>query len=236
MCSNCFQKLRIFALLTEPGENTTIFTLFGSRIEHEHQWIIIKVNIFVVFYIWCIFCHICLIFSFFFSLFKAILYWDFMRWRCVTAELIPGECIHFSQVDMSSVFRYSCKAEDYKTWSPSDGRSGRLCLLGRKEVYERRIGHSNCYNGQNYDRPISVENCPCNREDFECDYGYKDNMGTQLCTVDSSFNFDPHAVPLSCKPGEFYNRTKGYRKIPGDTCEGGRDYMFLPTITACPVS
>ncbi|XP_069974716.1 sortilin-related receptor isoform X2 [Penaeus vannamei] len=175
------EKLRIFALLTEPGENTTIFTLFGSRIEHEHQWIIIK-------------------------------------------------------VDMSSVFRYSCKAEDYKTWSPSDGRSGRLCLLGRKEVYERRIGHSNCYNGQNYDRPISVENCPCNREDFECDYGYKDNMGTQLCTVDSSFNFDPHAVPLSCKPGEFYNRTKGYRKIPGDTCEGGRDYMFLPTITACPVS
>ncbi|XP_037803738.1 sortilin-related receptor-like isoform X3 [Penaeus monodon] len=175
------EKLRIFALLTEPGENTTIFTLFGSRVEHEHQWIIIK-------------------------------------------------------VDMASVFRYSCKPEDYKTWSPSDGRSGRLCLLGRKEVYERRIGHSNCYNGKNYDRPISVENCPCNREDFECDYGYKDNMGTQICTVDSSFNFDPHAVPLSCKPGEFYNRTKGYRKIPGDTCEGGRDYMYLPTITACPVS
>ncbi|XP_042893587.1 sortilin-related receptor-like isoform X2 [Penaeus japonicus] len=175
------EKLRIFALLTEPGENTTIFTLFGSRVEHEHQWIIIK-------------------------------------------------------VDMASVFRYPCKPDDYKRWSPSDGRSGRLCLLGRKEVYERRIGHSNCYNGQNYDRPISVENCPCNREDFECDYGYKDNMGTQECAVDSSFNFDPHEVPPSCKPGEFYNRTKGYRKIPGDTCEGGRDYMYLPTITACPVS
>ena len=36
--------LHIFGLMTEPGENTTIFTLFGS-IKARHEWLIIKVDL-----------------------------------------------------------------------------------------------------------------------------------------------------------------------------------------------
>ncbi|XP_045625309.2 sortilin-related receptor isoform X2 [Procambarus clarkii] len=174
------EKLRIYGLMTEPGENTTIFTLFGSKPD-MHQWIIVK-------------------------------------------------------VDMKSVFESKCTVDDYKTWSPSDGRSGRMCLLGRKQVYERRAPHKNCFNGINYDRPILVENCPCDREDFECDFGFADNMTSHECIKDKEDRVDPYAVPNTCKPGHFYNRTKGYRRIPGDTCEGGREYQYEPSITACPVT
>ncbi|XP_071524036.1 sortilin-related receptor-like isoform X2 [Panulirus ornatus] len=174
------EGLRIYGLMTEPGENTTVFTLFGSK-AGKHQWIII-------------------------------------------------------QVDMKPVFQRSCTKDDYKTWSPSYGRGGRMCLLGRKQVYERRIPHTNCFSGVNYDRPISVENCPCDREDFECDFGFIDDMGSQKCLKDPGDTINPYDVPLTCKPGHFYNRTKGYRQIPGDTCEGGREYQYNPTITACPVS
>lgn len=64
---------------------------------------------------------------------------------------------------------YNCSGDDYKFWSPSSGDEGikMSCLMGLKETYERRIAHSNCYNGRDYDRPIKMEVCPCDAEDFE---------------------------------------------------------------------
>lgn len=41
------------------------------------------------------------------------------------------------------------------------------CILGKKETFERRIAHSNCYNGKDYDRPVKMEICECDIEDFE---------------------------------------------------------------------
>ena len=46
------EKLRIFGLITEPGENTTIFTMFGSRQDSSQatiDWLIIKVDLSKVF-------------------------------------------------------------------------------------------------------------------------------------------------------------------------------------------
>jgi hypothetical protein len=40
--------LRIYGLMTEPGENTTVFTMFGSA-TGQHQWLIIKVDLSTVF-------------------------------------------------------------------------------------------------------------------------------------------------------------------------------------------
>lgn len=31
-----------------------------------------------------------------------------------------------------------------------------------------------------------------------------------------------------------YNRTKGYRLIPGDVCKGGRSLEFMPQEVPCP--
>lgn len=38
------EDLRIYGLMTEPGENTTIFTMFGSARSH-HEWLIVKVDL-----------------------------------------------------------------------------------------------------------------------------------------------------------------------------------------------
>jgi hypothetical protein len=35
--------------------------------------------------------------------------------------------------------------------------------------------------------------------------------------------------------GKFYNQTRGYIKIRGDTCLGGKDSVFEPLKVACPV-
>ena len=38
------EDLKIYGLMTEPGENTTIFTMFGSA-PGRHQWLIVKVDL-----------------------------------------------------------------------------------------------------------------------------------------------------------------------------------------------
>jgi hypothetical protein len=42
------KMLRVYGLMTEPGENTTVFTMFGSG-SGQHQWLIIKVDLSKVF-------------------------------------------------------------------------------------------------------------------------------------------------------------------------------------------
>jgi len=42
------EDLRIYGLMTEPGENTTVFTMFGSA-TGRHQWLIVKVDLSKVF-------------------------------------------------------------------------------------------------------------------------------------------------------------------------------------------
>lgn len=37
------QPLRIYSLMTEPGENTTIFSLYGSY-SGAHKWLIVKID------------------------------------------------------------------------------------------------------------------------------------------------------------------------------------------------
>ena len=133
------------------------------------------------------------------------------------------------------VFQYKCKETDYRLWSPSDALNNWKCLLGRKDTYERRIPHANCYNGIDYDRPISTENCPCIVEDYECDFGFKKNSQDKTCSKDKTDIVNPFAIPNNCQPGESYNLTKGYRKIPGDTCQGGHDYIYEPELTPCPL-
>lgn len=42
------EYIKLYGLMTEPGENTTVFTMFGSALE-EHQWIIVKIDMRKVF-------------------------------------------------------------------------------------------------------------------------------------------------------------------------------------------
>uniref|UniRef100_A0A8D9B9P9 Sortilin-related receptor n=1 Tax=Cacopsylla melanoneura TaxID=428564 RepID=A0A8D9B9P9_9HEMI len=40
--------VKIYGLMTEPGENTTVFTMFASNV-HQHQWLIVKADLASVF-------------------------------------------------------------------------------------------------------------------------------------------------------------------------------------------
>ena len=42
-------------------------------------------------------------------------------------------------------------------------------------------------------------------------------------------------IPDKCPPGQFYNLTRGYIKIRGDTCIGGDAKFFEPHKVACPL-
>ncbi|CAM1301835.1 SORL1 (predicted), partial [Pycnogonum litorale] len=171
------QKIRVYGLMIEPGEKTTVFTLFGSR-ENMHEWLLFKIDL-----------------------------KDFLKRKCVD--------------------------RDYKTWTPH--RPNSQCLIGQKEIFKRRIPRAKCYNGKNYDRPVHIENCPCGRHDYRCDIGYIVENGTTNCIHDKTSSIDSYAIPTSCVAGKFYNRTRGYKKIPGDTCENGENYKYDVEEIACPI-
>uniref|UniRef100_A0A673IES5 Sortilin-related receptor n=1 Tax=Sinocyclocheilus rhinocerous TaxID=307959 RepID=A0A673IES5_9TELE len=176
------QEVYVYQLLTEPGEKSTIFTIFGSYADQKHSWLIVQVN-------------------------------------------------------TSDVLGVPCLEGDYKRWSPSDER-GNGCLLGREMVYKRRSPHATCFNGEDFDRPVTLSNCSCTRQDYECDYGFKlsEDLSLEVCLPDPEFSGNLYAPPVPCPVGTTYRRSKGYRKVSGDSCSGGDvearlDGEMLP----CPV-
>uniref|UniRef100_A0A3P8V3B2 Sortilin-related receptor n=1 Tax=Cynoglossus semilaevis TaxID=244447 RepID=A0A3P8V3B2_CYNSE len=176
------KEVYVYQLLTEPGEKSTIFTIFGSYANQRHSWLILQVN-------------------------------------------------------TSDVLGVPCSDADYKRWSPSD-EHGNECLLGREITFKRRAPHATCFNGEDFDRPVTVSNCSCTRQDYECDYGFKlsEDLSLQVCVPDPEFSGDLYAPPVPCPVGTTYRRSKGYRKVPGDSCSGGDvesrlDGEMLP----CPV-
>lgn len=120
------------------------------------------------------------------------------------------------------------KGSDYEYWSPNDGRHGSDCFLGRKVNYLRRKKDSACFNGEEYEPQAFVDNCECTRYDFECDNGYKKLPNADDCVPIG--NITEATIPEDCD--DFYTVTSGYRKIPGDSCVGGDNY--IPLRIMCP--
>ncbi|KAG7199404.1 hypothetical protein KM043_014034 [Ampulex compressa] len=175
------KMLRVYGLMTEPGENTTVFTMFGSD-SGQHQWLIIK-------------------------------------------------------VDLRNVFDRECNKDDFKFWSPSSSDQPYMsCVLGRRDTYQRRAARANCYIDVNYDRPVKVDICPCDFNDYQCDVGFMRGASPYHCVRNTALvSHDPYSVPSDCEPGKFYNRTKGYIKISDDVCVGGLARNFEPDQIPCPV-
>uniref|UniRef100_A0A3Q3AY67 Sortilin-related receptor n=1 Tax=Kryptolebias marmoratus TaxID=37003 RepID=A0A3Q3AY67_KRYMA len=176
------KEVYVYQLLTEPGEKSTIFTIFGSYAEQRHSWLILQVN-------------------------------------------------------TSDVLGVPCSEADYKLWSPSD-EHGNECLLGREVTFKRRAPHATCFNGEDFDRPVTVSNCSCTRQDYECDYGFRlnEDLSLQVCVPDPEFLGDLYAPPVPCPVGTTYRRSKGYRKVPGDSCSGGDVESRLEgEMLPCPV-
>jgi hypothetical protein len=61
-------------------------------------------------------------------------------------------------------------------------------------------------------------------------------MSTGLCIRNGTTDIDPYKVPSPCRPGNTYQRTKGYVKIAGDVCTVSSDDRFRPDKIPCPMA
>jgi len=134
-------------------------------------------------------------------------------YRTAAGGKVSGVIVH---IDFTNLNERSCTDSDYELWSPYDSiTDSEHCELGAQVNYRRRRRLADCYMGDQEEQSNPVP-CPCVREDFECDVCYELIQGfCQLmdeCT-DSTIN---------CTNGRLKHPT-GYRRIPGDICEGGVD-------------
>jgi len=114
-------------------------------------------------------------------------------------------------------------AADYEPWYPSDGINE--CWMGQQVTYSRRIRAANC-NDTRGELLLNSSTCPCAMEDYECDFGFVAGTGG-TCTVAGAL---PPSPPAICK--DTYEKSQGFRIVPGDKCEGGLDKR--PQVLQCP--
>jgi len=126
-------------------------------------------------------------------------------------------------IDFTKVITRPCLEDDYEEWMPHGDNSNdpalRGCLLGQKEVFKRLKADSWCANGHDYELSKERSTCHCTKDDYECDYGYHRLFESDTCVEDSEFKGGYLDI---CQRGHKEQIvTVGYRKIPGDRCEGG---------------
>jgi len=123
------------------------------------------------------------------------------------------------------VFAAGSVASDYELWSPTDGRTTERCLLGRHLVFTRRKAISECWNGEEFKRPIKQQSCPCRPENYECELGFSRSVG-EIESPCSLTNYKV-AIPESCTPGDVIE-IPAYRKVVGDGCNEDKA-IFSPS-------
>ncbi|XP_067032513.1 VPS10 domain-containing receptor SorCS3-like [Acropora muricata] len=134
-------------------------------------------------------------------------------------------------INMTTVLGPLCDESGYLSWTDK-------CLLGRQNLIQSRNYSVYCHNGRNFSRILSYMNCPCTREDFQCDYKFERKEAEhERCTLIKKKAVDliNPLVPENCSEGQYYMRSQGYRKIPGDTCVNGSEADYMPVSTPCPI-
>ncbi|XP_050963018.1 sortilin [Labeo rohita] len=129
-------------------------------------------------------------------------------------------------IDFEHLLTRECGEEDYVQWlAHSDYDSDPEtdgCLLGYKETFRRLNKLSACRNGRGYVVSRQQRPCPCTREDYMCEYGFYRHENTSECLLQPDFLNQTKDI---CLDGELDDlQSSGYRKIPGDKCEG----RFIP--------
>ncbi|XP_056886189.1 sortilin-like [Takifugu flavidus] len=125
-------------------------------------------------------------------------------------------------VDFRKLFTQDCTDADYVQWlahstestGPGDG-----CVLGYKETFLRLRKGSVCWNGRDYSVTKKLSPCPCTLDDYHCDFGYYRPENSSECVEQEEMKRRPLEFCLNGTVEQL--RTSGYRKIPGDQCEGG---------------
>ncbi|KAG1874332.1 hypothetical protein F4604DRAFT_2009684 [Suillus subluteus] len=121
-------------------------------------------------------------------------------------------------LDFATLGRPKCGPNDKESWY-ARANSKSDCIMGAKQWYTRRKADADCYMGEEFHDPeVHDDKCPCEEHDYECDYNHVRSDGK--CVP-----LSPERIPSTqCTlgtPNEKYMGSSGYRKIPGNKCEGG---------------
>ncbi|KAG1816486.1 uncharacterized protein BJ212DRAFT_1355044 [Suillus subaureus] len=121
-------------------------------------------------------------------------------------------------LDFTTLGRPECDPNDKESWY-ARVNSKSECIMGTKQWYMRRKADADCYMGEVFHDPeVHDDKCSCEEHDYECDYNYVRSYGKCIPS-------GPERIPSTqCtigKPNEKYMGSSGYRKIPGNKCEGG---------------
>ncbi|XP_042597603.1 sortilin-like isoform X1 [Cyprinus carpio] len=126
-------------------------------------------------------------------------------------------------IDFEHLLTRECDEQDYVQWlAHSDYDSDPEtdgCLLGYKETFRRLKKLSACRNGRGYVVSRQQHPCPCTRDDYMCEYGFYLHENTLECLLQPDFLNLTQYISLNGDVEDLQNT--GYRKIPGDKCEGG---------------
>uniref|UniRef100_A0A8D1TG65 Sortilin n=1 Tax=Sus scrofa TaxID=9823 RepID=A0A8D1TG65_PIG len=125
-------------------------------------------------------------------------------------------------IDFKDILERNCEEKDYTVWlahSTDPGDYGDGCILGYKEQYLRLRKSSVCQNGRDYVVTKQPSVCPCSLEDFLCDFGYFRPENDSKCVEQPELK--GHDLEFCLYGREEHLTTNGYRKIPGDRCQGG---------------
>ncbi|CAN9512311.1 unnamed protein product [Ophioblennius macclurei] len=134
---------------------------------------------------------------------------DFSKWVVIT-------------IDFRKFLTRDCNEKDYVQWlahsaDPSGTHDG--CVLGFKETFLRLRKDSVCWNGRDFSLIKKLSPCPCTVNDYHCDFGYQRLENGSECVRQEELKDRPLEFCLNGTAEQL--QTSGYRKIPGNQCEGG---------------
>ncbi|KAK5610922.1 Sortilin [Crenichthys baileyi] len=134
---------------------------------------------------------------------------DYTKWVVIT-------------VDFKKLLTRDCTETDYEEWlahsaDPSGSNDG--CVMGYKETFLRLKKNSVCWNGRDFAVTKKQSPCPCSVSDYHCDFGYYRPENSSECVEQEEML--GRALEFCLNGTTEQLQTSGYRKIPGNQCEGG---------------
>jgi len=133
-------------------------------------------------------------------------------------------------IDFEKIIKNKCTLKDYDNWTPTVEETTdaklRGCLLGEKLSYKRLKPESFCHNDKRLIGEVNSTRCPCQKSDFDCNYGFERKKGD---CVRSDHVDNQHKRPMLCIDGKvWYVNGQKYRQIPGDKCDASLPSFFTP--------
>ncbi|XP_032822669.2 sortilin-like isoform X2 [Petromyzon marinus] len=133
-------------------------------------------------------------------------------------RLHPTPRLVLTTIDFSQLLQRNCVAGDYEEWTAPLGRG---CVLGSTEHDMRLKPDAACRTNGQALRPASRSvPCPCTQRDYSCDFGFFRPNGSWECVEEASAP-GRRSLHVCARGQQEELLTQGYRKIPGDRCEGG---------------